>query len=102
MWTPAARAQLARDHIPYVTGPTGAEWAMVAPFMPKPAKVERTWRWPMRLVFGGIQYGLCTGGTWAHLPHGLPPHETILRWLLRLTHSGAFEAMMRVLGSGSV
>lgn len=40
MWTPAARAQLARDRIPYATSLTDAEWAVVAPFMP-PACQDR-------------------------------------------------------------
>ena len=70
---------------------------MVAPFMPKPAKVGRPWRWPMRLVFDGIQYVLRTRYAWAHLPHDFPPHGTVLRWLLQLSRSGAFEAMARVL-----
>jgi len=35
---------------------------------------------------------LRTGFAWAHLPH-----KTMHRWFLRLSRSGAFEAMMRVL-----
>lgn len=99
MWTPAARAQLARDDIPYATSLTDQEWAVVAPFMPKPAKTGRPWAWPVRLVFDGIQYVLRTGCAWAHLPHDFPPHETVLRWFLRLSRSGTFEAMMRVLAA---
>ena len=44
MWTPATRAQLARDHVPYATSLTDAEWAVVAPFMPVPAKTGRPCR----------------------------------------------------------
>lgn len=97
MWTPAARAQLARDDIPYATSLTDREWAVVAPFMPAPAGTGRPRVWPMRLVFDGIQYVLRTGCAWAHLPREFPPHETVLRWFLRLCRSGAFEGMMRVL-----
>ena len=97
MWTFAAPAQLARDDIPYATSLTDRKWAVVAPFMPAPARTERPRLWPMRLVFDGIQYGLRTGCAWAHLPRDFPPHETVLRWFLRLSRSGAFEAMMRVL-----
>ena len=39
MWTPAARAQLARDDLPYVSSLSDVEWAVVVPFMPAPAKV---------------------------------------------------------------
>ena len=41
MWTPAARAQLARDDLPYATCLTDAEWAVVALFMPRPANTGR-------------------------------------------------------------
>lgn len=51
----------------------------------------------MRLVFDAIQYVLRTGCAWAHLPHDFPPHGTVLRWFLRLSRSGAFEAIVRVL-----
>ena len=43
MWTSAARAQLARDDIPYVTSLTDADWAVVASFMPAPAGTGRSW-----------------------------------------------------------
>ena len=97
MWTPAARAQLARDAVPYATSLTDKEWAVVAPFMPAPAKVGRPRRWPMRLVFDGVLHVLRTGCAWAHLPHEFPPHGTVHRWFLRLSRSSAFETMMRVL-----
>ena len=97
MWTPAARAQLARDDLPYATCLTDAEWAVVAPFMPGPANAGRPRVWPMRLVFDGVLYVLRTGCAWAHLPHEFPPHGTVHRWFLRLSRSSAFETMMRVL-----
>ena len=97
MWTPAARAQLARDAIPYATSLTDIEWAVVAPFMPAPAKVGRPRRWPMRLVMDGVLYVLRAGCAWAHLPHEFPPPGTVHRWFLRLCRSGVFERMMRVL-----
>lgn len=48
MWTPAARAQLARGTIPYATCLTDAEWALVRPFMPAPGQTGRPRRWSMR------------------------------------------------------
>ena len=79
MWTPAARAQLARDPSPYATSLTDAEWALVAPFLPAPAKTGRPRLWPMRLVLDGILYVLRTGGAWAHLPREFPPSGTVHR-----------------------
>ena len=42
MWTPAGRAQLARDACPYATSLTDAEWGTVAPFLPTPAMTDTT------------------------------------------------------------
>ena len=48
MWTPAARAQLARDTCPIAANLTDPEWALVAPFLPARARTGRPWRWPLR------------------------------------------------------
>lgn len=97
MWTPAARAQLARDARPYATCLADAEWALVAPFMPPPARTGRPRAWTMRHVLDGILYVLRTGCAWAHLPREFPPPGTVHRWFLRLARAGAFESMMHVL-----
>src|SRR3954466_10251231 len=46
MWTPAARAELARESLHYATSLTDAEWAVVAPLLPGPAATGRPRRWP--------------------------------------------------------
>ena len=97
MWTPAARAQLARAAIPYATSLTDAEWVLVAPFMPAPAKTGRPRLWPMRLVLDGVLYILRTGCAWEHLPREFPPQGTVHRWFLRLARAGTFERMAHVL-----
>jgi transposase len=61
MWTPTARAQLAREACPYATCLTDAEWALVAPFLPVPARTGRPRRWPMRSILDAILYVLRTG-----------------------------------------
>jgi len=99
MWTPAARVQFARDDIPYATSLTDAEWAVVSPFMPAPAKTGRPWAWPMRHVLEGVLYMLRTSCAWAHLLHEFPPAGTVHRWFLRLCRSGVFDKMMQVLAA---
>ena len=94
---PPPPAQLARDATPDPPPRPAPAGAVVAPCMPAPPRPGRPRLWPMRLVFDAIQYVLRTGCAWAHLPHEFPPHETVHRWFLRLSRSGAFEAMMRVL-----
>jgi transposase len=68
MWTPAARAELAREKLPHATSLNEAEWALVAPVLPAPAAIGRPWRWPMRHLFDAILYVLRTGCAWRHLP----------------------------------
>ncbi|KAB7781870.1 Mobile element protein, partial [Methylorubrum populi] len=34
MWTPAARAELARENLPYASSLTDGEWALIAPLLP--------------------------------------------------------------------
>ena len=93
MWTPAARAQLARDPARYATSSTDAEWAIVAPFLPAPARTGRPRRWPLRAILDAILHVLRTGGAWRHLPREFPPWPTVHRWFLRLSQSGTFERL---------
>ena len=95
MWTPAARAQLARGSQPYATCLTDAEWALVEPFLPSPARTGRPRSWPMRRVVDAILYVLRTGCAWAHLPRDFPPPGTVHRWFLRLSRRGTFEVPIR-------
>lgn len=41
MWTPAARAELARENLPYATSLSEAEWTVVEPLLPGPATTGR-------------------------------------------------------------
>jgi hypothetical protein len=58
MGTPAARAQLGRDVCPSATSLSDAEWALVAPFLPAPARTGGPRRWPLRALLDAILYGL--------------------------------------------
>ena len=61
MWTPAARAELARENLPYATSLSDAEWAIVAPLLPAPTPIGRPRHLPMRSVLDGVFYVLRTG-----------------------------------------
>jgi transposase len=54
MWTPAARAELACESLPYATSLNDAEWAVLAPFLPAPSSTGHPWRRPLRAVIDGI------------------------------------------------
>ncbi len=76
MWTPAARAELARPSQPYATCLTDAEWRVAQAFLPAPARCGRPRRWPMRVLLDGVLYVLRTGCAWRHLPLDFPPWQT--------------------------
>ena len=97
MWTPTARAELARESLPYATCLTEAEWALIEPLLPAPAATGRPWRWPLRQVLDGILYVLRTGCAWRHLPRDFPPWGSVHRWFLRLSHAGVFERLVHAL-----
>src|SRR3712207_3529808 len=97
MWTSAARAQLARNPACYATSLTDAEWVLIAPFLPAPARTGRPRRWPMRLILDAILYVLRTGGAWRHLPRDFPPWSTVHRWFLRLSYAGTFDQLPHAL-----
>ncbi|MCJ2007675.1 transposase, partial [Methylobacterium sp. J-092] len=88
MWTPAARAELARESLPYATNLSDAEWAVLAPLLPAPSSTGRAWRRPLRAVFDGIRYVLRTGCAWRHLPLDCPPGVTVHRCFLGLSAPG--------------
>jgi putative transposase len=97
MWTPAARARLARPAQPYSTCLTDAEWQVAQVFLPGPAGGGRPRRWSMHALLDGVLYVLWTGCAWRHRPLDFPPWQTTLRWFLRLARSGAFERMAHAL-----
>src|SRR4051812_39424286 len=97
MWTPAARAELARESLPYATCLNDAEWAVLAPLLPAPSSTGRPWRWPLRSLLDGILYVLRTGCAWRHLPLDFPPWGTLHRWFLRLSQAGVFERLAHAL-----
>jgi transposase len=97
MWTPAARAELARESLPYATCLTDAEWTVIAPLLPTPAETGRPRLWPLRKVLDAILYILRTGCAWRHLPRDFPPWPTVHRWFLRLSQAGVFERLAHAL-----
>jgi len=85
MWTLPARAELARESLPYATSLSDAEWAVLAPLIPAPSSTGRPWRRLLRAVFDGILSVLRRGCAWRHLLLDFPPWSTVYRWLLRLS-----------------
>ena len=56
MWTPTTRAQHSRRNFRYQTDLTDAEWAVIAPHLPRERATGRPRSWPMREIINGIFY----------------------------------------------
>lgn len=91
MWTPTTRRQHSRHHLRYGSDLSDAEWEIIAPFMPAPAKTGRPREWPMREILNAIFYVLRGGCPWRMLPKDFPPMTTVYGWFLRFRREGLFE-----------
>jgi putative transposase len=93
MWTPTTRLEHSRDHLRYGSDLTDAEWAIIAPFLPPPAKTGRPRAWPMREIMNAIFYVLRSGCAWRMVPEGFAPATTVYRWFVRLREDRVFETI---------
>ena len=97
MWTPTTRTQHSREGLRYQTDLTDAEWAVIAPHLPREGKTGRPRSWPMREIINGIFYVMRAGCPWRLLPTDLPPWGTIYRWFAQLRDAGRFAAINHLL-----
>src|SRR6202166_614648 len=93
MWTPAPRAEHNRDHLRYPSDLTDAEWEILAPLLPPPAKTGRHRSWEMRDLINAIFFVLRGGVPWRMLPKHFPPHQTTYRWFMRFRDNGTWESL---------
>src|SRR5271168_3164888 len=93
MWTPATRAEHDRDELRYPSDLTDAEWAILAPLLPPPAKTGRHRAWEMRELINAIFFVLRGGVPWRMLPEHFPPHQTTYRWFVRFRDDGLWESL---------
>ena len=77
MWTATTRAQHRRDGLRFASDLTDAEWVVIEPLLPPPAKVGRPSEWPMREIVNAIFYVLRGGVSWRMLPPCFPPRQTV-------------------------
>lgn len=93
MWNPATRRQHSRDHLRYGSDLTDAEWDLLAPMLPPPARTGRPRRWPMREIINAIFYVLRSGCPWRMMPDCFPPATTVYGWFMRLREEGVFRTI---------
>ncbi|HUB47658.1 MAG TPA: IS5 family transposase [Acetobacteraceae bacterium] len=93
MWTPETRDQHDRDDLRYPSDLTDAEWQILAPLFPPPARTGRKRGWEMREVVNAIFFVLRGGCPWRMLPQHFPPHQTTYRWFTRFRDDGTWEGL---------
>ena len=78
---------------------TDAEWTLLEPLLPAPARRGRPRSWPLRLLGNALCYGLRTGYAWRSLPRESPPGQTASTtwrpWRLRGVWQCVHEALRR-------
>ena len=93
MWTPTTRRQHSRDHLRYGSDLSDAEWEIIAPFMPPPARTGRPREWPMREIMNAIFHVPRAGCPWRMLAKDFPPMTTVHGWFPRFRREGLFETI---------
>ena len=92
-WTEITRPKYQRDGLRYASDTADAEWAVIKPHLPPPAKCGRTRATDLREVVNAIFYIAQTGCQWRLLPKDFPPMTTVYGWFLRFRHEGLFETI---------
>ena len=93
MWTDTTRALHARSGLALPTDLTDAEWAILEPLLPPPARTGRPRKWEMRRIVEAIFYLLRGGLPWRMLPPCFPPVSTVRRWFYLWRDTGLWQAL---------
>jgi putative transposase len=92
-WTEITRAQYRRAGLRYASDLTDAEWGVLAPLMPPPARIGRPRKTDLRAVANAILYMASTGCQWRQLPKEFPPYSTVQGYFYAWSREGAFAAI---------
>jgi len=82
---------------PYATDLTDAQWSLIDPTLPPPNLTGRYEKHPRREIINAIFYVLRTGCAWRHLPHDLPPWQTVYWHFRRWSDDGTVDRLHDVL-----
>src|SRR5438477_6656152 len=80
----------------YDTDLTDDQFALVAPFLPRPKKMGRPPA-DLRAVLNAILYLVRTGCRWRLLPHDFPPWSTVHTWYRRWRQDGTWQRLNETL-----
>jgi len=73
------------------------DWFYLEPLMPKSkcgtSLGGRPQEYPTREIVNGIRYILRTGAAWRHMPHDLPPWDTVYHYFRRWKTDGTWQRL---------
>lgn len=92
-WTKTARREYERDCARYASDLTDREWALIAPFLPRPRRLGRPRTSDLREVVNAVFYMATTGCQWRMLPKDFPPPSTVQRYFYAWRDSGLWHTI---------
>lgn len=75
---------------PYPSDLTDAEWAVLQPLIPGPAKLGRPPRYEKRAILNAIFYVVRSGCSWRMLPSEMPPWRIAYYYFMRWREDGVW------------
>jgi len=96
-WTEITRAQYQRGGLRYASDTTDAEWALIEPNLPPPARCGRKRRTCLRATVNAIFYIVQSGCQWRMLPKEFPPFTTVQRYFYGWRDNGTWKAINHIL-----
>jgi len=86
------------ENVHYDTDLTDAQWAIVKPLLPRPAKRVRPPK-DRRLILDAILYIVKTGSQWRYLPRSFGPWQTVFHIFRKWIHEEVWQRVNGALGS---
>ena len=96
-WTETTRRQYQREGLRYASDLTDAEWALIEPFLPCPAKVGRPRKTDPRRLVEAMLYMASTGCQWRAIPKEFPPYSTVQGYFYAWSHQGLLAQINHML-----
>lgn len=96
-WTETTREQYRREGLRYASDVTDAEWALIEPHLPPPAKRGRPRETELRAVVDAILFLAATGCQWRQLPKEFPPYSTVQGYFYAWRDAGRWASINHAL-----
>ena len=84
-------------HTTYLTDLSDAEWRLLEPLLPPPARTGRPRRHRVRTIVNAILYMLRSGCAWRLLPADWPPWQTVFHYFRKWRRDGTWERLHTLL-----